>query len=144
MPGDDRQREHQANERTFLAWVRTSLSFLGIGLALARFSLFIRQGTNPDATVTNSLSSDITTFLGAAMVGIGITTIILGLWEYNRAYRQIEARTYQPNRPLVWFLAILILLLGLVSLPIALWRASANKPKQMPIKALPAPGLDDS
>lgn len=129
MPGDDRQREHQANERTFLAWVRTSLSFIGIGLALTRFSLFIRQINRLGSTTNGSVSSDITTFLGTALIGIGVTTIVLGLWEYNRAYRQIEARSYQPNRVLVWVVAIAILLLGVVSMPLALWRAAANKPK---------------
>ncbi|MEM9945649.1 MAG: DUF202 domain-containing protein, partial [Cyanobacteria bacterium P01_D01_bin.36] len=39
----DRQREHQANERTFLAWLRTSISLIGFGFAIARFGLFIQQ-----------------------------------------------------------------------------------------------------
>ena len=140
MPSDvRRQREHQPNERKFLAWVRTSLSLLGIGLALARFSLFIRQGSVVGSTAKNTVSSDITTFLGAAMVGFGIFTIVLGVWEYNRAYRQIEARVYQPNRVLVWVVAITILLLGAIRLPLALWRAAASKPKLPETPALSAP-----
>ena len=39
----DRQREHQANERTFLAWVRTSIALIGFGFAIARFGIFLRQ-----------------------------------------------------------------------------------------------------
>jgi|GEM_PF-5432662 len=39
----DRQREHQANERTFLAWLRTSIALIGFGFAIARFGLFLRQ-----------------------------------------------------------------------------------------------------
>lgn len=31
--------EHSANERTFLAWVRTALGFVGLGLGIARFGL---------------------------------------------------------------------------------------------------------
>ncbi|MFS8836898.1 DUF202 domain-containing protein, partial [Synechococcus sp. WC101] len=30
----DRQREHQANERTFLAWLRTSVALIAFGFAL--------------------------------------------------------------------------------------------------------------
>ena len=30
-----RQREHQANERTFLAWLRTSIALISFGFALA-------------------------------------------------------------------------------------------------------------
>ncbi|WP_239651307.1 YidH family protein [Neosynechococcus sphagnicola] len=45
----DRIREHQANERTFLAWLRTSLALIGFGFVIARFSIFLRQ---LQATVT--------------------------------------------------------------------------------------------
>ncbi len=38
-----RKREHQANERTFLAWLRTSVALIGFGFAIARFGLFLRQ-----------------------------------------------------------------------------------------------------
>jgi putative membrane protein len=38
-PQVDRQREHQANERTFLAWLRTSVALIGFGFAIARFSI---------------------------------------------------------------------------------------------------------
>jgi putative membrane protein len=40
---NDRQQEHRANERTFLAWLRTSIALIGFGLAIARFGLFLRQ-----------------------------------------------------------------------------------------------------
>jgi hypothetical protein len=46
MSNIDRQREHQANERTFLAWLRTSIALIGFGFAIARFGLFLRQLTN--------------------------------------------------------------------------------------------------
>ncbi len=36
MSNIDRQREHQANERTFLAWLRTSIALVGFGFALAK------------------------------------------------------------------------------------------------------------
>jgi amino acid transporter len=42
-PPIDRQREHQANERTFLAWLRTSIALISFGFAIARFGLFLRQ-----------------------------------------------------------------------------------------------------
>jgi putative membrane protein len=43
MPPIDRQREHQANERTFLAWLRTSIALIGFGFAIARFGLFLQE-----------------------------------------------------------------------------------------------------
>ena len=35
--------DHLANERTFLAWVRTSIAVLGLGFVVARFSVWLRQ-----------------------------------------------------------------------------------------------------
>ena len=43
LPRIDRQREHQANERTFLAWLRTSIALIGFGFAIARFGIFLKQ-----------------------------------------------------------------------------------------------------
>lgn len=41
--GVDRQREHQANERTFLAWLRTSIALIGFGFAIAHFGLLYKS-----------------------------------------------------------------------------------------------------
>ncbi|MGB8329704.1 MAG: DUF202 domain-containing protein [Polyangiales bacterium] len=34
---DSTARDHLANERTFLAWIRTALGLVGLGVALERF-----------------------------------------------------------------------------------------------------------
>ena len=41
-PIDD-PRIYLAAERTFLAWIRTSVSLMGFGFLIARFALFIRE-----------------------------------------------------------------------------------------------------
>ncbi|WP_333463012.1 YidH family protein [Microcoleus sp. herbarium7] len=83
----DRQREHQANERTFLAWLRTSLALIGLGFAIARFSLFLRQF---QATVTQQEVSSPPFFnsenLGLSLVVFGIAVIALAAWRYNQAH----------------------------------------------------------
>jgi putative membrane protein len=35
--------DHAANERTYLAWVRTALAFMAFGLLVERFDLFVRS-----------------------------------------------------------------------------------------------------
>ena len=35
--------EHLANERTFLAWIRTSIAVIGLGFVMAKFSVWLRQ-----------------------------------------------------------------------------------------------------
>ncbi|NJK73594.1 MAG: DUF202 domain-containing protein [Oscillatoriales cyanobacterium RU_3_3] len=123
----DRQREHQANERTFLAWLRTSLALIGFGFAIARFSLFLRQF---QATVTQQevaahpfLNSE---NLGLSLVVVGIAVIAVAAWRYDRVFWQIERGDYRPNRLLIWILAGVVMLLGTLSIPLLLWRERVN------------------
>ena len=36
-------RDHMANERTFLAWIRTSIGIMAFGFVVEKFALFIKQ-----------------------------------------------------------------------------------------------------
>ncbi|OUL30417.1 hypothetical protein BV372_21855 [Nostoc sp. T09] len=119
----DRQREHQANERTFLAWLRTSIALIGFGFALARFSLFLRQLnsaiTQRDTPANSLFSSE---DLGVVLVIVGIMTIALAAWRYNQVFWQIERGDYQPNRLSVWIITGVVMILGFLSIPLLLLR----------------------
>ena len=123
LPKIDRQREHQANERTFLAWLRTSVSLIGFGFAIARFGLFIRQletGLSEENIPTQSFISSQT--LGVGLVIVGILFIVFAVWRYNQVFWQIEQGNYQPNRFMVWVTGAIVIVLGLLSIPYILWR----------------------
>ncbi len=125
----DRQREHQANERTFLAWLRTSIALIGFGFAIARFGLFLRElqaaMMRQNIAPTSFLSSQ---NVGVVLVGTGIVIIPLSVWRYNRVFWQIERNDYQPNRFLVWVTAGIVTVLGILSLPLMLWRQAQTTP----------------
>jgi putative membrane protein len=117
----DRQREHQANERTFLAWLRT---------AIARFGLFLRQlqtavTQQPTVADRNLVSSE---NLGVSLVIVGIFTIALAAWRYNRVFGQIESGNYRPNRLVIWLLAVIMMALGTMSIPLILGRSAPSPP----------------
>jgi putative membrane protein len=129
-PQVDRQREHQANERTFLAWLRTSIALIGFGFAIARFSLFLRQlqtaviqqqeiGRN---AVFNSEN------LGIVLVIVGIIVIALAALRYNQVFWQIERGDYRPNQLLVWTITLVVIVLGLLSIPLVLLREQVPSP----------------
>jgi len=71
-----------ANERTYLAYVRTALAFIAFGFVIARFSLFAREFSvlvhrpNPEPGLS-------VTF-GTAMALFGIVVAVLGAWRYAR------------------------------------------------------------
>ena len=130
----DKQREHQANERTFLAWLRTSIALIGFGFAIARFGLFLRQlrvavaqQLEPLHPIFNSMT------LGVSLVILGIVAIALAAWRYNQVFWQIERGDYRPNRWLVWLLTALVMFLGVLSIPLLLVQREfrpSNQPGQ--------------
>ena len=113
----NRQREHQANERTFLAWLRTSISLIGFGFAIARFGLFIQQLETPQS-VQSAQPFLNSRFIGICLVGFGILSITLAAWRYNQAFLQIEKGHYRPNRWAIWILTAMVTTLGVLCLPL--------------------------
>ncbi|HEY9848871.1 MAG TPA: DUF202 domain-containing protein [Leptolyngbyaceae cyanobacterium] len=126
----DRQREHQANERTFLAWLRTSIALIGFGFAIARFGLFLRELESALRQQNTASPSFINSQnLGLSLVLAGILIIALSVWRYNQVFRQIETSNYQPNRLMVWLTAIVVAIVGILSIPFVLWREPSTPSK---------------
>jgi putative membrane protein len=137
----DRQREHQANERTFLAWLRTAIALIAFGLTIARFGYLLYelqasvQSTTPTARIfQNPLASS--QVLGTGLISIGIIVIVFAVWQYNRVFWQIERADYKPSRLTIWITAGLVVLLGILSLPFVFWRPT-------PPSRLPSPAPDN-
>lgn len=120
---NDRQREHQANERTFLAWLRTSVALIGFGFAIARFGLFLRQIstaiTHQSPPIDPIFNSET---LGLSLVIFGIAVIALAAWRYGQVFQQIEQGDYRPNPFTVWLMTCVVIFLGLLSIPLLLIR----------------------
>ena len=137
QPKNLRQREHQANERTFLAWLRTSISLIGFGLAIARFGLFLQQ--SQASIAPNSLGRNLlldSHILGIVLIVVGLIVVALAAFRYNQVYWQIEQLNYRPNRWIIWVVTGLIMLLGTLSLPIV-WGG-----KKQPSDTKPATSLN--
>jgi putative membrane protein len=134
---NDRQREHQANERTFLAWLRTSVALISFGFAIARFGLFLHQlrvAITHQETPTNPIFNSEN--LGISLVIFGIAVIALAAWRYNQVFQQIERGDYRPSRFTVWIMTGVVIVLGILSIPLLLVRdqeatAPASPPKNL-------------
>lgn len=140
----DRQREHQANERTFLAWLRTSIALIGFGFAIARFGIFLEQlrlslGNAPalvePALVEPRISSEA---IGVSFAVLGVALILLAVWQYERAYRQIERGDYRPDRRFIATVAAIVALLGIASVPLMLLRNGTPPRDRAPSELAPS------
>lgn len=98
-------RDHLANERTFLAWVRTSIALLGFGVLIAKLR-FLEIA--PRAGVHS-------TRLGLAFAGVGVLTLLLAAWHYDRTRRMIDGGGYQAPTHLILAFALVVFGLGLAS-----------------------------
>jgi putative membrane protein len=133
----DLQREHQANERTFLAWLRTSIALISFGFAIARFGLFLRQlgvAITRQASPTNPIFNSEN--LGISMVVFGIAVIALAGWRYSQVFWQIERGDYQPSRFTVLAMTGIVIILGILSIPLLLVRDREIMAPASPSKSL--------
>ncbi len=113
----DRSTEYLANERTFLAWLRTCIALMGLGFVVARFSLFLREFgiiAKSQAISTNVSSHSFSTLLGVSMIGLGIILLIYSLANYLKAQKAIEAGIYVPRHNIMYFATIGLVVFGVI------------------------------
>jgi putative membrane protein len=102
-------RFYVANEQTFLAWLRTGLSLMAVGLAAAGF---LPVDLVPGLPYVR--------LLAAVLVLAGAMMVLYGASRYLRACRQIETGSYDPASNAVVTIAAIIGLLGILAIPLVL------------------------
>lgn len=111
------RRVHMANERTFLAWIRTSIGVMAFGFVVEKFSLFVKQVSyflgkaNFDKSAPSS--HGYSSILGIFLVGLGALMGVLAFVRYKNVEKQIDEDTYQPSLMLDILLAATILAIGI-------------------------------
>jgi len=103
IPAENRAAEHLANERTFLAWVRTNIALISLGFVLARLGPWLHEIEGNASRLMSGASP-----LGVGLIGFGALLTLLAAWRYDAVNREIEAGFVKTDRALVWFVAIAI------------------------------------
>src|SRR3569833_2933878 len=104
--------DHLANERTFLAWVRTSIALMGFGVVIARLRFLAVELAGQAASTSPNRS----TWLGLAFAAVGLVTLVFAAFSYTRTRRAIDSETYQPLGAALIGESIVISLLGLYAI----------------------------
>ena len=111
------RRVHMANERTFLAWIRTSIGIMAFGFVVEKFALFLKQMSLilGKANIENAspLSHGYSAIVGIFLVGLGTLMCLLAFVRYKMVERQIDEDTYQPSSILDILLALSVLAVGI-------------------------------
>jgi putative membrane protein len=108
----NRARDHLANERTFLAWVRTSVAIVVFGFAIGRFAIAMRQLTEFQGH--GSTTTGLSVWMGMCAILAGVVMMVAGLARYRRTRAQLDEGKFEPAGFIVDMVAILTVLFGLV------------------------------
>lgn len=112
---DSRARTHLANERTFLAWLRTGLSLIALGLVGAQI---LEQDLLPGVPI-------VTTFAALLVLSGVAMTVSAGL-HFTRSRDRIEAGTYDSNTRVVILAVAFVAVAGLSALALVLLRSDGG------------------
>ena len=107
---DERVREHLANERTLLSWIRLGLSSAAFGFVVARFGLYLRELAAHESRVAPGHGAEV---IGVGMVLLGMLSVVAGALRYFRTEREISTRSYSPEYGLIHLVIAVSLLVGL-------------------------------
>lgn len=109
--------DHLANERTFLAWIRTSIGIMGFGFVVVKFSLFLRQiaaalHTQADLPPRTGYSQAI----GILLVALGGLTILFAYYRYRKTKQQLDGGGFRQTDLLLQMSTLLIFLCSILLL----------------------------
>lgn len=102
-PNPSRVRDHLANERTYLAWMRTAISLMGFGVVIVRLRVF-----HPPLLPTPGNGWK----LGLLFSVVGLLTVLLSTKHYFGVRHDIDYDTYEPTDRWVILFSLAIALLG--------------------------------
>lgn len=118
-------RDHMANERTFLAWLRTSLSFITIGIGVTQ--LFRLEHKSSSVKINSTVlalthpdeeGEPIAKYgkpLGSVFIVLGIVTLIFGMLRFFKVQTMLTKNYYPATRLLLLSLILVVLAVILVT-----------------------------
>jgi putative membrane protein len=114
-----RTQQHLANQRTFLAWLRTSVALIGLGFVVSRFGLFLRaiilgHSLSISTLDQNSANYSLSYFVGTSMVVLGTVFKGLALKNYLDTRNSIMKGSYLPKHVYIYVISISLIVLGAI------------------------------
>src|SRR6266571_9416106 len=104
--------DHLANERTFLAWIRTGLATITFGFVVERFGLLLGElGLKGNPSV---IPYHLSSFFGVCLTVLGVIMMIVALLGFLHNRLSIDAERFHPSASFPIILTILASLVGVM------------------------------
>ncbi len=110
----NRYTDHAANERTYLAWVRTAIAVMAFGFLVEKFDLFLEvaaqslSGQQP--TALNQAVGDVA---GLLLILLGGAMMVVATMRFRQVATDIDAADTRPGRGTRMDVTLVMLLLAL-------------------------------
>ncbi|MES2875287.1 MAG: DUF202 domain-containing protein [Bacteroidota bacterium] len=108
--------DHLANERTYLAWIRTSIGVMGLGFVVVKFSLFTREISAALDVKMNANATGYSHTIGTFLVALGALIIIFAFFRYMETKKQLDSGVYFHSTVLIKIATLLIFLISILLL----------------------------
>jgi putative membrane protein len=90
-------RIYMAAERTFLAWIRTGIAFMGFGFVVARFGLFLREIAVSNNMAAAQPSNGFSLPAGVALIVMGIVVNIVTAIRHHRYIKALDRGQFRQS-----------------------------------------------
>jgi putative membrane protein len=115
-------RIYMAAERTFLAWIRTGIAFMGFGFVVARFGLFLREIAQSNNMTVAQHNNGFSMPVGVALIMAGILVNLIAAIRHHRYIKALDRGQFRQAYGFV-FTFLIAGFLAIIGLAVAIYLA---------------------
>lgn len=113
-------RIYMAAERTFLAWIRTGIAFMGFGFVVARFGLFLREIAQSNYMTVAQHGNGFSLPVGVALIVAGIMVNLIAAIRHYRYIKALDRGQFRQVYGLI-FIFLIAGFLAIIGLAVAVY-----------------------
>jgi putative membrane protein len=112
-----KERNRAAYDRTLMAWIRTAISLIGFGFAIAKSYEYIQAETLEETgRFIDQIHAPL--WFGMSFILLGMLCILGGVIQYVKVVKQIQTGEFTSGdpKPLAKIVALILLIIGIFAL----------------------------
>ena len=107
--------DHLANERTFLAWIRTGIAVMAFGFVVERFGLLLRElGLKFGNSGASASTTHYSKLFGITITLLGIVLLVVALINFLHVQKTIDEERYHPGAVFAIILTVIAAVIGVL------------------------------